>query len=269
MQFIAPDRLGIYAGFGFEIPFEERLRLIREAGFGSTAIWWEEKNPRIRELRHRAPELIRDAGLGLDNIHAPYYACRELWSDKAADRTQSVDLHRSWLDDCSRHGIPRMVMHVSLGSNTPPAGTSGLDSFQRLVDHAERANVTIALENTRNDSYLDYLFERIESPRLALCFDTSHDHLYNAVRGRLLDRWCLRLAALHLSDTDGKRDRHWIPGEGVVDFGVHQQKWNGTYAGAYMLECVPKDRNEPVPTFLARACQRLEACIGASAIPQP
>lgn len=259
-------RLGIYAGFGFHVPFEERLALIREAGFGATAIWWEEKNPRIRAIRDRAPDLIRKAGLFLDNIHVPYYACRELWSPDAAERADAVSLHLGWIDDCARHAIPRMVMHVSLGTSTPAPGPAGLDSFERLTERAAASGIGLAIENTHQDAYVDVLLDRIDNPALQLCFDSSHDRLYAQTPGSLLDRWQSRLTALHLSDTDGRRDRHWLPGEGVVDFGLLRPNWEESYEGVYMLECVPKDRNEDPARFLARAYDSL-AVAGAVTSP--
>jgi len=27
-----------------------------------------------------------------------------------------------------------------------------------------------------------------------------------------------RLIALHIQDTDGKKDRHWLPGQGIIDW---------------------------------------------------
>lgn len=259
------SRLGIYAGFGFSVPFEDRLRLIREAGFGATGIWWEEKNPRIRAVRDRAPDLIRRAGLFLDNIHVPYFACRELWSPDGDARAEAVRLHAGWVADCARHGIPRMVMHVSLGRSTPEPSEAGLDSFRRLTDRALDLGVTVAIENTHEERYIDYLLARIESDALQLCFDTSHDRLYSRRPGGLLARWRGRLAALHLSDTDGRRDQHWLPGEGVVDFEALRGHWDAPYAGVFMLECVPRDRGECPAAFLARACDRLRLALPAAA----
>jgi sugar phosphate isomerase/epimerase len=134
-----------------------------------------------------------------------------------------------------------------------------LDSFQRLADRAHDLGVVIAIENTHADRYIDYLLGRLATDSLQLCFDSSHDRLYAREPGALLNRWHHRLAALHLSDTDGRRDRHWLPGEGVVDFGPLQPYWNGTYTGVFMLESVPKDRSEPPARFLERAFEALRS----------
>ena len=36
--------LGIFSWFGFVLPFEERITLIKEAGFTATSIWWEDED---------------------------------------------------------------------------------------------------------------------------------------------------------------------------------------------------------------------------------
>ena len=53
--------------------------MIRDAGFGATALWWGEDSDRARELRAIVPDLVRNAGLFIDNIHVPYQGCNELW----------------------------------------------------------------------------------------------------------------------------------------------------------------------------------------------
>ena len=34
--------LGIFAWFGYELPLQESLRLIRASGFGRVMLWWGE-----------------------------------------------------------------------------------------------------------------------------------------------------------------------------------------------------------------------------------
>jgi sugar phosphate isomerase/epimerase len=58
--------------------------------------------------------------------------------------------------------------------------------------------------------------ELFEDPRLYACFDTnhllmdSHTDLIKAVSGRIL--------TLHVSDYDFINERHWLPGEGKIDW---------------------------------------------------
>lgn len=237
----------VAAGFG------DRMRLFREAGFEATSIWWEERFELGRRLRHKAPEMARRAGLVPESIHVPYTWADALWSDGAARRGEAVALHQSWVRDCARHDVPILVMHAATAPSLP-VSASGVDSVRRILDTAESSGVTVALENTRCINHLDVLLGAIRHERLGLCYDVSHDWLFAGRTDSLLARWSDRLVTTHWNDTDGRRDRHWLPGEGVLDYdGVAAALCNAGYGGAIMIESVPRDPTASAYEFLRRA----------------
>lgn len=259
---------GIFAWFGMRVPFAERMALVRAAGFETVGLWWEEDDLERRRLRDHMPGVVRAAGLSICNLHAPYRGCAQLWSADAAARSEAVRRHLRWICDCQRHRIPALVMHAVEGKGTPPPGPAGRDSFRRLTERAEALGVILAVENTRSDAHLDYLFEAIDSPCLGFCYDTAHAALYSKGPG-LLDRWTHRLAATHLCDTNGRRDCHWLLGDGVIDFDdIAQRLRCSGYRGPLMLECVCP-RGETCPeSFLKQARNRLkefEMAVGGGA----
>ena len=227
----------MYAAFGFHVSFEERLDLIAQAGFHATSLWWEHRNPRIREKKHLAPALVRERGLHLESVHVPYAVCNDLWWANEDVRENSLALHGLWIDDCARHEIPIMVMHVTLGKEPPAVNEIGLDSFAKLIARAESAGVCIAIENTRVNDHIHALLEAFDSPALGFCYDISHDVLYSDQPGELLRRHGNRMVSTHLADTDGILDRHWIPGDGCINYAdVLQSFPTKDYAGVFMLE---------------------------------
>lgn len=251
---------GIFVRLRTPISYQERLRMIYDSGFEATALWWEEANSERRRVRDRAPDWIRSAGLYLDNLHVPYQGCRDFWSYEAESRRRVVQQHIGWVKDCARHGIPRMVMHVVQGSSCPPLHDAAVDGFRALVDTAEELDITLAIENTRHDAAVDLLLQRIKSPALSLCYDSSHDWLHSDQPLALLQRWGHRLGATHFSDTDGILDRHWLPNDGVVDFDALARAYpSGAGATVCMLEVAPQRREEPAPLFLSRAYERCRA----------
>jgi len=248
----------MYAGFGFHVPFKDRLQQIYDAGFRSTSFWWEADREPGKTLIHTVPRIIRDIGLRLDHIHVPYRHCAHLWSDNDDKRNAMLERHVEWLQDCHRHSIPTMVMHCTQGPATPRPNKYGLEAFENLITLAEKAGVNVAVENMRHPEHLDFLFETIESPRLGLCYDASHDWLYNDEPGSLLEKWGHRIITTHLADTNGKRDLHWLPGKGVVDFGLIQKALDRSkYGGDYMLEVTTRDKESPLEPFIAEAYQSL------------
>ena len=241
------------------MPLRERLYILKDAGFGVTSLWWEEQREDVRAIRDLAPDLVREAGLSLDHLHVPYFACNELWSESETDRAEAFRLHASWIADCARHAIPRMVMHVTRGKSAPPPHSAALDDFRRLAATAEDAGVTLAIENTHAPGHLDYLFERVPSPALTMCYDSAHDRLHSDSPLALLRRWQGRLSVMHVSDTDGRRDWHWVPGDGNTDFGEIGACFDKPFNGTLMLEAML--RSEEAPKDFARRAHASANCV--------
>ena len=149
-------------------------------------------------------------------------------------------------------------MHCTLGSATPPPNQYGLDTFNKLIEEAEKAGVKIAVENMRHPEHLDYLFDAIDSPNLGLCYDASHDWLYNKKPGELLNNWGHRVITTHLADTNGKRDLHWLPGKGVVDFKLIKAALKDTgYKDSFMLEVTTRKKESSLEPFIRKAYESL------------
>jgi sugar phosphate isomerase/epimerase len=249
----------IFAWFGMSIPFPERVRLIRAAGFDTTSLWWEEYHPIGRAWRDRAVECARAAGLDIDHLHVPYRGCNRLWSANDDERAAAVAEHIGWVKDCARHGVPILVMHPTLGANPPEISLPGLESFHHIVDAAEESGVVVALENMRANGHIEAVLRAIPSEHLGICFDVAHDRLWSARPFDLLDKWGHRVVTTHLCDCDGKMDRHWLPGEGIVDVqGALDRLDAAGYRGAYVLEVTADRRKCSAVDFLADAWRRID-----------
>lgn len=234
--------LGMFSWFGYELPIQERLQLIREAGFTTTSLWWDDRDELADLRKDDFPSLVRDCGLILEYIHVPYDGCNAFWSEEPPVRRQVIDEHLRWIDDCRRLQIPVLVMHVTQGSTPPPPHQAALADFATLVEAAESAQIVLAIENTRREEYLGLLFEAYQTPHLGLCYDSSHDWLYGAEKARLLRQYDGRVVTTHLSDNDGAADRHWLPGHGIVDWELIVSSFpRNHYPGSLFLEVFPME----------------------------
>lgn len=98
---------------------------------------------------------------------------------------------------------------------------SSLDTWRPLVEKAEAAGLTLALENVFEETpeSLHALLKKIDSPALGFCFDTGHHHVFSKVS---LRTWAESLGPylkeVHLHDNRGEKDEHLPPGEGTFDF---------------------------------------------------
>lgn len=253
-------QLGIFSWFGFVMPLPQRLDLIKKAGFDATTIWWEDEigSPGIR--KEKMPALVREAGLQLENIHVPYDDIDDLWSESEILRNRILDRHIEWLNNCADLDIPVMLMHIIDRKFPPQPNKRGIDSINRLLRTAEDLGVKIALENTGSVDYIDFVLSALPSDNLVFCYDSSHDFLYSDVKAAILKKQGHRLRHLHLSDNDLKKDRHWLPGEGIIDWQQIRKVFpRDTYKGNITLEVYPKEedlKGDP-QYFIKKAYQKV------------
>ena len=241
-----------------ETPMDERYRLIRQAGFDGTLIWWDEEE--WGDFRAQ-PAAARRAGLFVENAHADFGMANDIWEDTT--RGQAVfDYYAMCLNDCAQYGIPTLVMHTGCGGDPlPPISELGFERFARLIDQAERLNISIAVENQCDWEKTERgmaLLERFDSPMLGMCYDSGHGNAYNS-RGtgrEMLVRFGTRLKALHLHDNDTTSDQHRLPGEGTIDWPQLMGEIARTgYRGPTTLE-LGSYPELGVGEFLALACER-------------
>lgn len=209
-------KTGLDYWFGYTIESKKRFRLIREAGFDSVMLWWGDEFRDINGDKELLPDLARKAGIEIENIHAPYESVNEIWKDNINGK-EIMNLYLSCIDDCVRHNISTMVLHVTTGNNPPPISKVGIERMKNIVDYSQNREIYIALENLRRPKYLQKIFEKIDSPNLGFCYDSGHENCYSRDLD-LLNLYGNRLLALHLHDNDGTDDQHRILGDGTINW---------------------------------------------------
>ena len=251
--------LGVFSWFGYDIPMKDRLRAICQAGFGTTSVWWGPFD-NVGADYHDVPAMVRDAGLRMDNAHLPFDYPNLFWCDSDLMRNAVVEQHIRWLDECVQYGIGTAVMHITAGAQARDPAGKGVDAIRRIVEAADQRKLVVAVENTRMRPHLDLVFAEIENDHLAFCYDSSHDRARSNDSPWLL-RWLgNRLAVTHFSDNDGKEDRHWLPGNGVIDWPKVAAVFpHDTYEGCIHLEVVPNEAEKASlspEAFLVKAYEK-------------
>ncbi len=221
--------------FGYDIPMNERYRLIAEAGFDGIMLGWCGFPDNPHETKHLSPGLARKNGLYIENLHTPFEGCNSIWLDGVAG-DEYLNTQLACMEDCIRYDVPAMVIHVSGSNNPPPVGRTGLERIKRLVSKAEDTNINLAFENLRRPGHLRYIFENLKSERIKFCFDIGHWHCHTPHED-LLSEFGGKLTSLHLHDNDGTDDQHLLPFEGTIDWGKAMREIKSTgYCGAVGLE---------------------------------
>lgn len=239
---------GIFSWFGWVMPLPERLALIRQAGFSSTSLWWEDEIGSPGISKAIMPRMVRDSGLILENAHVPYDHIDDLWSESKSRRNSIVNKYLAWIEELAQCNIPIMVMHILDRSYPPRPNGFGLESISRIVAAAEEAGVVIAIENTGDVHFIDYVLSRIETKHLGFCYDSSHDWLYSSDKEFILRKCGNRLLCTHLSDNDGIKDRHWLPQQGHIDWQLVKQLLPRTYSGVISLEVTASNTQQHTMT---------------------
>lgn len=251
-------KLGIFSWFGFVMPLSQRLELIKNAGFDSTSLWWEDEEGSPPAEKNEMPKMVRDSGLTLENLHVPFNQTNDLWSENAADRDNIVKQHITWLEDCAKFNIPIIVMHVMEGDMVPGLNKYGIESMSYITKKAEEYKVKVAVENTKSAAAISLILSEIQSEYLGLCYDSSHARLNG--EESLLKDFGHRLTAVHLSDNDGQKDRHWLPGNGVIKWHeIFKSFPECRYTGNLTMEVCPTDeeRKNGPKQFLLKGFKRL------------
>lgn len=119
-----------------------------------------------------------------------------------------------------------MVMHTGYMPQFSRGGRrhwlrNWAERMPKIVEHAEKLGVTLALENTWDDrpEIMLHLADMLPGGVVRFCLDTGHVNVFSHLS---ITRWWDmigdRVVALHLHDNDGLSDDHLAPGEGTFDF---------------------------------------------------
>ncbi len=209
---------------GFDMPYTEQVRLIKNAGFEAFFIDDCNRHAPVSELVALAKEL----GMEIPSYHAPFNKSYEMWK-----LSGEGDIGRDGLLDClevcARHEIPVMVTHAFIGYDDSVASEeAGIERYGAVADRAEQLGITLALENTEGDEYLGVLMDAFRDKKsVGFCWDTGHEQCYNYGRD-MTALYGDRLVCTHLNDNLGVSDfsgvrtwhddLHLLPFDGITDW---------------------------------------------------
>lgn len=192
----------------------------------------------------------QNSGVELWSFHLPFmpFADMDLTSDNKEIRNQVFTRHSELLKKAADIGIKVMVIHPSI---EPYEESERHEKMQRskeylsdLAELADKNGAVVAVENLprtclgRNSS--DMLELLSADDRLRSCFDTNH-LLSQPIKEYILDMKD-KIITTHVSDFDFKNERHWLPGEGKIDWPEligALKEINYTGPLVYELELIP------------------------------
>lgn len=207
-------------------------------------------------------------GVFVRSFHLPFYPFEHnnLASLDAAVRKETVGMHAEYLRRLSEAGIRYAVVHPSGEPNDPADRADMLkacaESLNALAEQAKKQSVTLCVENLprtcigRDGEEMRFLTD--SHPDLRVCFDVNH--LLTESHADFIRQTGDRIASLHISDYDFRDEKHWLPGEGGIDWAALVDLLTGAgYAGPFLYEVpmrcpktLPKPRRDLVLTDYLR-----------------
>ena len=175
-------------------------------------------------------KMIAEAGVTFAGVHAPFGGQWDLLAGDAEFRPVSLDVHRKLIELLpNEFGIHSYTMHLmnDLYPGTPDDAEKHMGKvLEPLLEVAAKNNVVIALENGFQEidipETMPRYMRRYASDNLGCCLDLAHAnviaHRRHADIETYIDELLPYIIVCHLHDNDGEADRHWVPGDGIVDW---------------------------------------------------
>ena len=188
-------------------------------------------------------EWSKKYGVELYSFHLPFWPFAEIDISNPNIAEASVEYLKGFIDKGTAVGIDKYIIHPSgepIEENDRPLRmATAKKSLAILAEHAERKGAVICVENLPRtclgrDSR-DILELLSCDSRLVACFDTNH--LLEEDPIEFINKIGNKIVTLHVSDYDFKNERHWLPGEGLLDWQSILSALEGVgYDGVWLYE---------------------------------
>ena len=266
----------ICTSFDYTLPFPEAMAVIRAAGFEVVALGGRPGHSGYAAAEGRAAirTLLKQHGMAIDSVHAPFpEGDRLFWLDDA-DRAESVRLCQLAMDAAVELESQIVVIHLIQPYGIPEGDVrnrmieQGRRSVEALADYAGRSGVKLAMENGQKHEYDDVLttfLNEFTDPHVGFCYDSGHEHVKSG-GFEMLEQFGHRLLTVHLHDNDGTKDAHVLPWEGTTDWERFRDLFHGLdYRGNLLLETdIGNSRFKDPAVFLSQAMARAERLLRVS-----
>jgi sugar phosphate isomerase/epimerase len=208
--------ISIATSFQYDIPIEQQIPLIAEAGFSHVALGVkpEHSGYRSREARASLKRQLEERGLKVDSLHASRLDAPEASGSVSASVEAAAEL-----------GAGCVVAHAGPFH----CGTEGfaerlhavLVTCEALVSVLRGNGMVLAIENVMPGPATDLATQAItelDPTIFGFCYDSAHDQIDGPRPFDLIDRFRDRIFSVHLSDRIKAHVDHVIPGEGFINW---------------------------------------------------
>lgn len=227
---------------------EENLYEIKKAGIDAIEVCVpaaENKKINFIELK----KIAEKTGIMLWSYHlqfmnSPEISNIDISNQNKAERELAIKHQSELIKRGAEAGIDKFVIHpCSYEPITEDIREEkikcSLDSLAALSDVADICGGVIAVEDLPRTNLCNTTEEMLhfmnENDKLRICFDTNH-----LLKGEYVDfikKLGDKIITMHVSDYDFVNERHWLPGEGLIDWAMFMDEFEKIgYQGVWMYE---------------------------------
>lgn len=199
--------------------------------------------PDYKYLNYKAIKSYADQyGITLWSYHLPFQTT-DLATQDRAWRLCATEYMSELIKQGSDIGIHKFVAHPSSGSFLPEERGEKLlcakDSLNELAEVAAMFDSEICVEVLPRECLGNCSEELLDiisvNDKLKVCFDTNHLLKEDCVD--FIQKVGHKIATLHVSDYDFVDERHWLPGEGEIQWHrLYNALIESGYRGVWMYE---------------------------------
>ncbi len=188
-----------------------------------------------------------DYGIDLFSFHLPF-SPGELINPANPDEAiakSTLDIDKRLIEKAAFLGCKTAVIHSCRGpvdsADRPAWIAQAQCTLSTLADFAAPFGIEIAVENQPRNALVGSAADILEilkaNDRLRVCFDVNHIMPERENHRNFMKACGDKIITLHISDYDLLDERHWLPGEGKLDW---QMIINGlkeiSYQGPWLYE---------------------------------
>lgn len=266
-------KIGLSTPNDYENIIDENLfKLYRDAGIFYMEVSLGKKETEELDF-DKLNEWSKKYGITLWSFHLPFWPFNEIDISRPDIADKSVEYLTQFIEKGGKIGIDKFVIHASGEPIEESQRNERMEiakkSLFKLAEVAKKYGAVIAVEDLPRSCLgrdIDDMIELVSAHEdLKVCFDVNHllkgDSLSDFVR-KLADK----IITTHISDFDFVNERHWLPGEGQIDWQellstFKEVGYDGMWLYEINLKCpktIIRDRDFTFEDFVVNANELFE-----------
>lgn len=208
---------------------------------------------------------LKAGGLNPSSFHLPFGDAWDISSANEEIRTWALGEMIKFIDWCAERKITYVILHASFepiaDADRPMRMANAVASIKVMGEAAAKVGVVVAVEdlprtclgNCGDDMMT--LIGNGEFEGVGICFDVNH--LLKESHKDFIEKTGKYIVTTHLSDYDFVDERHWLPGEGDINWKELREMMDAVgYEGRWLFEltgskCAPAWGRAVTPKELA------------------